>query len=217
MEENLHMSKLFTPNQLVAYNLARIRKQQGLTQEQTVELLTPFLGVRWSVASLSAAERSIDGKRVKEFNADELIALSRAFDVPLAFWFTPPPANGEPRLATPDASDEGLPVDTLLDVVFGRTDNRHTLEQGLLAGLPQPEAGSVANRLDADTALRLRRQLHDAFGDLGQARQVLKQVASMLGQLDKPDQNLSASTGTHDNVPEPTDSDRHKKTRRKRT
>ena len=210
------MSALFTPNQLVAYNVARIRKQRGLTQDQTVELLTPFLGTRWSVASLSAAERSIDGRRVKEFNADELIALSRAFDVPLAFWFTPPPADEGPRLATPDASDEGLPVDTLLDIVFGRTDNRHTLEQVLLAGLPEPEAGSVADRLNAETALRLRRQLHDAFGDLGQARQVLEQVASILGQLDNPE-NLSSSTGTHDDVPEPTDTGQHKKTRRKRT
>jgi transcriptional regulator with XRE-family HTH domain len=215
MEENLHMSALFTPNQLVAYNLARIRKQQGLTQEQTVELLTPFLGVRWSVASLSAAERSIDGKRVKEFNADELIALSRAFDVPLALWFTPPPVEDEPRLATPDASDQGLPVHTLLDVVFGRTDNRHTLEQRLLAGPSEPEAGSVADRLDADTALRLRRQLHDAFGDLGQARQVLERIAAILEHLERPDQNLSSSTSTHDNHPASTDTGQHKKARRR--
>lgn len=217
MEENLRMSTRYTPNQLVAYNLARIRKQQGLTQEQTVELLTPFLGARWSVASLSAAERSIDGKRVKEFNADELIALSRAFDVPLAFWFTPPPANEQSRLATPDASDQGLPVDTLMDIVFGRTDNRHTLDQGLLAGVPEPEAGSVADRIDANTALRLRRQLHDAFGDLGQARQVLEQIASMLGQLDNPDQNMSASAGTHVNQTEQADTGRHKKSTRRRT
>jgi len=217
MEENLHMSTLFTPNQLVAYNLARIRKQQGLTQEQTVELLAPFLGAKWSVASLSAAERSVDGKRVKEFNADELIALSRAFDVPLVFWFTPPPTDEQSRLATPDASDQGLPVDTLLDIVFGRTDNRHTLEQALIAGSPLLEAGAVTDRLDADTALRVRRQLHDAFGDLGQARQVLEKVASMLGQLDNPDQNLSSSTGTHDNQTAPTDTGHHKNTRRKTT
>ena len=211
------MSTLFTPNQMVAYNLARVRKQQGLTQEQTVELLAPFLGARWSVASLSAAERSIDGKRVKEFNADELIALSRAFDVPLAFWFTPPPANYQPRLATADASEQGLPVDTLLDVVFGRTDNRDTLEQGLLAGLPELEAGSVAERLDVDTALRLRRQLHDAFGDLGQARQVLERVASTLEQLDNPDQNLSSSTGTPDDQTAPADTGQRKKTRKQAT
>jgi hypothetical protein len=123
------------------------------------------------VASLSAAERSVDGKRVKEFNADQLVALSRAFDVPLTFWFTPPPAGERPRLATPDAADEGLTVDTLLDIVFGRADNRHSLEQALLAGVTVPEAKPVSGRLDADTALRLRIRLHDSFGDLGQARQ----------------------------------------------
>lgn len=211
------MSTLYTPNQLVAYNLARIRRQRGLTQEQTVEQLTTFLGTRWSVASLSAAERSVDGKRVKEFNADELIALSRAFDVPLAFWFTPPPADEHPRVATPDSSDEGLPVDTILDVVFGRIDNRHTLEHALLAGQTEPEAGSVGGRLHADTVLRLRRQLHGAFGDVGQARRVLEQVASMLGQLDNPDQNMSASTGTHDNQTEQADTGQHKRQRRNTT
>ncbi len=217
MEENLHMSSLYTPNQLVAYNLARIRKQRALTQEQTVELLAPFLGVRWSVASLSAAERSVDGKRVKEFNADELIAFSRAFDVPLAFWFTPPPAAEDARLATPDTVDKGLPFDTLVDIVFGRTDNRHTLEQALLAGSSHPDPGPVTGRLDADTAIQLRRRLHGAFGDLGQARQVLERVASMLEQLDNPDQNLSASAGTDDKQPEPTDTGQHHKLKRSKT
>ena len=210
------MAALYTANQLVAFNLARIRKQRGLTQEQTVELLRTFLGARWSVASLSAAERSVDGKRVKEFNADELLALSRGFDVPLAFWFTPPPADEHPRLATPDAFDEGLPVDTLLDIIFGRTNNRHTLEQVLLAGVADTEVRTVADRLDDDTALRLRRQLHDVFGDLGQARQVLERVASMLERLDEPDQNLPSSIGTHDIQPAQTDTDQHKKTGRKR-
>ena len=153
---------------------------------------------------------------VKEFNADELIALSRAFDVPLAFWFTPPPAGEEPRVATPDASDEGLPVDTLFDIVFGRADNRHTLEQALLAGLPDPDTGPVTDRLDAVSRLRLRRELHDAFGDLGQARQVLERVASVLEHLDTPDRDVSSPIGTSDKHPEPTDTGQHKKTRRRR-
>ena len=178
-------------------------------------MLTPFLGARWSVASLSAAERSVDGKRIKEFNADELIALSRAFDVALVFWFTPPPAEDEPRLATPDSFDEGLPVDTLLDIVFGRSDNRHILEQALLSGLPDPEAGTVTDLLDVDAGLRLRRHLHDAFGDLGKARQVLESVASMLGQLDNPNKNPSSSIGTRDNQSEPADTGQHKATKRK--
>ena len=55
-----------TVNQLAAYNMAFYRKVAGLTQE---ELGAP-LG--WSVASVSAAERSWDGKRIKKFDADEL-------------------------------------------------------------------------------------------------------------------------------------------------
>jgi hypothetical protein len=73
----------------------------------------------------------------------------------------------------------------------------------------------VGDRLDADTALRLRRQLRDAFGDLGQARQVLERIASILEHLERPDQNLSSSTGTHDNHPASTDTGQHKKTRRR--
>jgi len=73
------------------------------------------------VASLSAAERSIEGKRVKEFDADELIALCRAFELPLAFWFLPAP--GEPvRTAVPN-STEGFSDLELVEVVFGRTES----------------------------------------------------------------------------------------------
>jgi hypothetical protein len=86
---------------------------------------------------------------------------------------------------------------SIVDVVFGRANNRQTLEQALLASSYDPEA-SVTDRLDADTALRFRSRLHDAFGDLANARQVLERVAVVLGQLDNPDRNLSASAGTYD-------------------
>ena len=52
-------------SQLVAYNLTRIRKALGLSQEQTASRLQPYLGVRWSKAVYSAAERSYDGSRVR--------------------------------------------------------------------------------------------------------------------------------------------------------
>lgn len=192
------MQRLFSPNQMVAYNLSRIRRERGLTQQETVELLAPFLRSRWSVASLSAAERSVDRKRIKEFDADELIALSRAFDLPLMFWFIPPPAGEGLGLATTGAGKPVLSRETLLDVVFGRPDNRHVLENALLAGSLGPEPGSVIDRFDAHTALRLRARLRDAFGDLGQARHVLERVAGLLDQLDSPDQKLSGSADTHD-------------------
>jgi DNA-directed RNA polymerase specialized sigma24 family protein len=102
-----------TPNQLVAYNLARLRRERGLTQEQAAELLEPHLGVRWSKAAFSQVEQSVLGKRHREFTADDLVAFARAFDVPLAWFFLPP-----------DVGDLGVRRDDqppdLLDVLFGR-------------------------------------------------------------------------------------------------
>jgi len=64
--------------------------ERGWSQPQTAEALEPFLGVRWSRASYSAVERSVDGMRIKQFSADELIAIARCFDRPIAWFLTPP-------------------------------------------------------------------------------------------------------------------------------
>jgi hypothetical protein len=74
---------------LVAYNLMRIRKTLGLSQEQAAEQLEPFLGVRWSKAVYSAAERSRSGKRVRQFSAAEVAAFSLAFGVPVFYFYLP--------------------------------------------------------------------------------------------------------------------------------
>jgi len=80
-----------TPNQLAGWNLRRARKLRGWTQEQAAEQLEPFLGERWSVAVFSAAERSIDGTRVRQFTADDLHAFARGFELPITFFLAPPP------------------------------------------------------------------------------------------------------------------------------
>ena len=62
-----------TFSQVVAYNMAHYRRAAGLSQEQ--------FGVRlggWSAASVSAAERSWDGRRVRKFDADEVARIARA-------------------------------------------------------------------------------------------------------------------------------------------
>lgn len=79
-----------TANQLVGYNLARIRKALGLSQEEAAERLEPYLGTRWSKNVYSAAERSYDGKRVRQFTADELLAMALAFGVPVTYFLLPP-------------------------------------------------------------------------------------------------------------------------------
>ena len=77
-------------NQVIAYNLMRVRKALGLSQEQAAERLEPHLGVRWSKAVYSAAERSYGGKRVRQFTAADVAAFAVAFQVPLLYFFLPP-------------------------------------------------------------------------------------------------------------------------------
>lgn len=78
--------KHLTPNQIVAINLRRARDLRRMTQAQAVEQLAKHLGEEWSVAVLSAAERSAHTGRVRQFTADHLFAFSETFDLPVT-WF----------------------------------------------------------------------------------------------------------------------------------
>ena len=91
--------KRLTPNQIVAFNLTRARTDRGWSQPEAAAALEPFLGVRWSRASYSAVERSVDGVRIKQFSADELVAIARCFDRPISWFLTPPPGV---TVTTPD-------------------------------------------------------------------------------------------------------------------
>ena len=101
--------KRLTPNQIVAFNLTRARTDRGWSQPEAAAALEPLLGVRWSRASYSAVERSVDGVRIKQFSADELVAIARCFDRPIS-WFLTPPAGTV--AATPDHHD-GLDASVL--------------------------------------------------------------------------------------------------------
>ncbi len=91
--------KRYTPNQVVAFNLTRARIDRGWSQPEAAAALEPFLGVRWSRASYSAVERSVDGVRIKQFSADELVAIARCFGRPIGWFLTPPDGI---LAATPD-------------------------------------------------------------------------------------------------------------------
>jgi cell division septum initiation protein DivIVA len=77
-----------TISQLVAYNLGFFRRAAGIDQRTIGELLG------WSGASVSAAERSWESKRTKVFDADEVMQIAAALDVPLAALFLPPEDHG---------------------------------------------------------------------------------------------------------------------------
>ncbi len=80
--------------QIVALNLARARERAGWTQAEAGQRLEQFLGRRWSQASWSAAERAVDNKRERNFDADELLAFSQMFKLPVAWFFLPPGREG---------------------------------------------------------------------------------------------------------------------------
>lgn len=89
-----HRRMTMTPNQVIAFNLGRARRLRGMKQEDAAEALAPYLGTRWSVATFSAAERSVAGERIRQFTADEVVAFAQAFSLPIP-WFFIPPHKGE--------------------------------------------------------------------------------------------------------------------------
>jgi transcriptional regulator with XRE-family HTH domain len=105
-----------TPNQVVASNLKRARELRGWTQEQAAERLERYLGSRWSKANYSAAERAVTGRRPRTFDADDLLAFARTFELPIT-WFLLPPHGREPLLSTPDDPD-GVPPTLMLDWLY---------------------------------------------------------------------------------------------------
>jgi len=108
----------WTPNQVVAGNLVRLRQRRGLTQGEVARLLSDVAGKEWSEAMVAHAERSVTGNRVREFTADDLVTLARAFDVPVLYFLTPPPSGIFVQVP-------GSEIDTLsmLEAVLGRLDN----------------------------------------------------------------------------------------------
>lgn len=108
----------WTPNQVVAGNLNRLRTRRGLTQGEVARLLSRVAGKEWTEAMVAHAERSVTGNRVREFTADDLVTFARAFDVPVLYFLTPPPKGIYVHVP-------GSRIDTLtmLEAVLGRLDN----------------------------------------------------------------------------------------------
>src|SRR5919106_4056920 len=110
-------SRSWTASQVVAHNLTRARELRGLTQVEIAERLSRFTGSNWSQATVAQAEGSVGGQRVRQFTANELVALARTFDVPVLFFFMPPD-EADGRLVTDDAT-AGLPWEYLMVLVLG--------------------------------------------------------------------------------------------------
>jgi len=179
-----------TPNQVIAFNLAQARREKGWTQDQASKALEPYLGSRWSKASYSAAERSMDGVRVRQFDADEIVAFARAFGLPVTWFFMPPPpwaAPGVPaKLQTPDAQRFGAPLALLADLVFGADYPRGLMELRFQAFLdelgPNPLSDAQSRVVESVEAQKAQLVRH-ALGDLDRWQTQLRALANHLEDL----------------------------------
>lgn len=86
----------------MAYNFRRARELRGMTQDEAAMALERFTGVRVAQAAISAMERAVDGEVRREFDAQELFIFARAFDVPIIWFFLPPPRDRRPLRQSSD-------------------------------------------------------------------------------------------------------------------
>lgn len=82
-------------NQVVAFNMRAARERMGWTQQALADRLSQLSGSPYSHAMVSSLERAWDGERRREFDAQEIALLSVALEVPIVWFFLPPP--GESR------------------------------------------------------------------------------------------------------------------------
>lgn len=111
---------VWTPSQVVAHNMTRARQLRGLTQSEIAVRLSAFSGAPWSDVTVAQAEGSVSGKRVRQFTANELVALARTFDLPVVYFFMPP-EDGSGRLQTPDVGE--MAWEYLMVLVWGHRGN----------------------------------------------------------------------------------------------
>ena len=101
-------------NAVVSYNVKAIRERRGMTQHGVADRLALLTGHQLPQASISAMERGFDGERRRRFDAHELYLLSVVFDVPIAYFFIPPPGTTGVELA-----DTRRPVAELYRAMLG--------------------------------------------------------------------------------------------------
>lgn len=176
-------TRLYTPRQIVALNLARARRLRGLTQAEAADLVDRCGGRRWSQVSWSMLECSIDdGHRSCHFDINDLVALAQAFEVPIG-WFLTPPGEADARFAAPgDDSENGVDFGILLDIVFG-------LDEGIQEWLELLATAASVREPNAEltelATARVAAAVRLTFGDVRAACQVIDNLIWWLHALDE--------------------------------
>ena len=122
-------------NAIVSFNLKAIRERRGWTQQRVADELGRLTGHTLPQASISAMERGFDGERRRRFDAHELYLFSVVFEVPIAYFFLPPPGILDARLA-----DTGVPAVSLYSALLGDSLQLEAVDERLEAlGLNVPQ------------------------------------------------------------------------------
>ena len=146
-KQRVRIADRWDMSDVVAHRMRTARKYREKTQPWVADELTRLTRQTWSVPAVSAAEGGTAGGRPRLFIANEIVALARAFDLPITYFFTPPT---DPELPPdfPDAPEAGW--DYLTQLVGGTIDDdsvRASLErlEGLIddlkAGAPGTPSG----------------------------------------------------------------------------
>ena len=181
-------------NAIVSYNLKAIREKRGWTQEDVAAGLARLTGHRLPQASISAMERGYDGDRRRRFDAHELYLLSHVFDVPIAYFFIPPPNTGMTELAdtrrpVAELWRSLLGTDSQLDAVDARLaeikiDDPDASDQ-VLAAIFGPENAATNWHTHFRTWRKQRlREIEVEYGDqLDEVAEFLAEFASKIKAL----------------------------------
>lgn len=181
----------WSPNQAVAYNLARAREERGWTQEEAGRRLEPHLGVSWSKATWSQAERSTDPGRSRSFGADEIVAFARCFDLPVAWFFLPPPPGtpGTPtRAETGETAREYAgKLRSLVEQIVGSANQRAEIERRLqdFAGEVTPKSLSETVGIVSEAASLLTLAEAVPAEEVRRWREALQAVAEGLAVIEQ--------------------------------
>jgi hypothetical protein len=96
----------------------------------------------------SAAERSVAGKRIREFDADTIQAFARTFDLPVAWFFLPPDAETVVGLEEASFDPAAAPVQISL-ASFVSADIRERIDE-LTRELPNKDRIALLRSTDTD-------------------------------------------------------------------
>jgi hypothetical protein len=205
MKEKEAGVSVLSPDQIVAWNLERIRRERGWSQTEAGHALAPYFGYRLSRAAFSQAERSLYSGKIRRFDADEIVALCRAFEVPVPYFFGPPAphfrgkpvmVNGKPGNPRAQIDSPPLSRDDMLALAQGRPDEatlsmigqaaakemHDALARGIyryLVDHPEQLSQALSGKIPGEFWERMRKERETGTTAIGEQRLAAKTLKSL--------------------------------------